>query len=37
MRVLGIAGSPRAEGNSTNLLDLALATATAHGDRVDRL
>jgi multimeric flavodoxin WrbA len=37
MRVLGIAGSPRPGGNSTNLLDLALATATARGDRVDRL
>jgi multimeric flavodoxin WrbA len=37
VRVLGIAGSPRGEGNSACLLDLALATATERGDRVERL
>ena len=37
MRILGVAGSPRPHGNSANLLDVALATATDRGDRVERL
>jgi len=37
MRVLGIAGSPRARGNSAALLDAALAGARERGHRTDRL
>lgn len=37
LRVLGIVGSPRANGNSTGLIDLALEGARERGYRTDRI